>query len=324
MKISVVGSGMIATEVMNLLTTEFPQIQIAALFVRSKSEEKGHQLAEKFGIPHVYTNYDEMLAEPVDFVYVANVNNVHYEYARKALLAGQNVIMEKPFCSTIHQAEELFHIALQKGLYLLEAVSLLYMPNFELVRQALPRIGTVHIVECNYSQYSSRYNRYLNHDVAPAFDPACDGGALRDLNVYNINMVVGLFGAPLSATYFANRGYNGVDTSGTMILRYPNFVASCTAAKDCGAPSFSCIQGERGWIKVEGPNNAFPQVIICVDGQIETCQANLHQHRLGHEFESILDIYQRKDYEQVRQRMRITLAVMEVLEQGRIVPENHS
>lgn len=314
MKISVVGSGMIATEVMQLLRAEFPEIEIASIFVRPSSLEKGRELANRFNVPAVYTDYEELLAQDMDFVYVANVNKVHFEYARKALLAGHNVILEKPFCSTLEQAQELFRIAEEKHLYLFEAVSLLFMPNFQIIKENLHRIGNVHIVECNYSQYSSRYDRYLRGDVAPAFDPACDGGALRDLNVYNLNLVAGLFGAPSDLSYWSNRGFNGVDTSGTVIMKYPTFVATCTGAKDCGAPSMSIIQGEKGWIMVEGPNNALASLKICVDGKVETIKCNRFAHRLGHEFEAIARIYAAKDYAQVEQHRATSLAVMEILD----------
>lgn len=314
MKISVVGSGMIATEVMKLLRAEFPQIEIASLFVRPGSKAKGEELAERFGVPVVFTDYEELLKQDVDFVYVANVNKVHFEYARKALLAGRNVILEKPLCSTLAQAQELFNIALEKQLYLFEAVSLLFVPNFEAIREQLALIGPVHIVECNYSQYSSRYDRYLRHDVAPAFDPDCEGGALRDLNVYNLNLVAGLFGAPQNVSYWANRGFNGIDTSGTVIMKYPSFVATCTGAKDCGGPSMSFIQGEKGWIMVEGANNALESVKVCVNGEVKTIRSNRYAHRLGHEFEAMATIYENKDYEQMKQHMTTSLVVMGILD----------
>ena len=71
---------------------------------------------------------------------------------------------------------------------------------------------------------------------------------MNDLNVYNINIVIGLFGEPLTTAYYANRGHNGIDTSGTMVLSYPTLTATCTAAKDSSSPSFTIIQGEKGWI----------------------------------------------------------------------------
>ena len=66
------------------------------------------------------------------------------------------------------------------------------------------------------------FERYLQGDIAPAFNPKLGGGAMNDLNVYNINIVIGLFGEPLTTAYYANRGHNGIDTSGTMVLLIPH------------------------------------------------------------------------------------------------------
>ena len=42
----------------------------------------------------------------------------HYEYAKKVLQAGKNCVVEKPFTSTVKEAEELFALAKEKGLML--------------------------------------------------------------------------------------------------------------------------------------------------------------------------------------------------------------
>ena len=71
------------------------------------------------------------------------------------------------------------------------------------------------MVQCNYSRISSRYRQYEQGIVLPAFDPACSGGCLYDINLYNLHFVTGLFGRPEEVDYYANLGFNGVDTSGT-------------------------------------------------------------------------------------------------------------
>ena len=52
-----------------------------------------------------------------------------------------------------------------------------------------------------------------------------------DINVYNLHFVTGLFGKPKDVHYFKNVGYNGIDTSGIVIMEYPDFIATCTGAK---------------------------------------------------------------------------------------------
>ena len=64
-------------------------------------------------------------------------------------------------------------------------------------RELLPRIGRVKLVQCNFSQYSSRYDAFCAGETPVSFDPECAGGALMDLNVYNISYIVG----PVSYTH---------------------------------------------------------------------------------------------------------------------------
>ena len=117
MKISIVGTGMIATEVITLLKTEVKGIEITSIFSHS-NEEKAEYLAKMNHIERIYTDYAQLLKEDkADFVYIALVNSVHYEFTRKALEAGRNVIVEKPFTLTVAEAEELSAMARERKLY---------------------------------------------------------------------------------------------------------------------------------------------------------------------------------------------------------------
>ena len=313
MKISIIGTGMIATEVIKMLTNEAKGIEITSIFSHS-NKEKALTLANENDIDHVYTDYAQLLKEDdADFVYIALVNNAHYTYVRQALEAQRNVIVEKPFTSTLEEAKLLAQMARERGLYLFEAVTPLHTPNFQLVKQSLKRIAPIHFAQCNFSQYSSRYERYLQGDIAPAFNPELGGGALNDLNVYNINIIVGLFGEPIANQYFANHGHNGVDTSGIMVLTYPNLTASCVAAKDSSSPSFTLIQGEKGWVRIPTTANEFGKVEIMEQGKLTSYQRNAYESRLTHEFMDFKDIWEWKDYKRMEEWLDTSLTVMKVL-----------
>ena len=122
-----------------------------------------------------------------------------------------------------------------------------YQENYNKIRELLPRIGPVKLVQCNFSQYSSRYDAFCAGETPTSFDPACAGGALMDLNVYNISYIVGLFGEPNQVQYLANIE-RGIDTSGILTMEYNSFKAVSMAAKDCGAPARYVIQGTKGYL----------------------------------------------------------------------------
>ena len=104
---------------------------------------------------------------------------------------------------------------------------------------------------CNFCQYSSGYDAFCAGETPPVFDPACAGGALMDLGVYNVSYIVGLFGEPNQVHYTANVE-RGIDTSGILLLEYPDFICQCTGAKDCAAPGSVQLIGDAGRILING------------------------------------------------------------------------
>lgn len=258
MKLGVVGNGMIVSWLFRDIQG-LPQVEAAALCVRERSLEKGRALAAEHGVNALYTDYDAFLADgSFDTVYLGIVNCAHFSYAKKALLAGKHVICEKPFTVTGREARELAALARERGLFCWEAFKIPYGPIFQAVKEHLPDIGQIKLVQCNFSRMSSRYRQYEQGTVLPVFDPDQAGGCLYDINLYNLHFSTCLFGSPRAVHYFANRGYNGVDTSGTVILEYDGFHCVCMAAKDSTSPCFGLIQGTEGYIRVEGPVSSGP------------------------------------------------------------------
>lgn len=313
MKISIIGTGMIANETAGVLRHEARGITISSICAHSNTE-RAIQMADKFHINKVYDDYAELLrSDDCDFVYIALANTAHYAHAKAALEAGRNVIVEKPITITYPEAAGLIGLAREKGLFLFEAMSLLHTPNFEWMKSQLPKVGPVRLIQANFSQYSSRYDRYLRGDIAPSFNPGCGGGALMDLNIYNLNAVIGLFGKPQHTAYFPNRGYNGIDTSGVVLLDYGDKKAVCTAAKDSSSPSYLTIQGEKGYLKMTGTPNEFASVELHTADDSHTFNLNQYSSRLTHEFMAFKDMWEQNDHDAMETYQNISLKVMETL-----------
>ena len=270
MKISIAGTGKIVEEVLKMLQHEFAgRIEVTGIFSREKSVEHAIDLCQAYApTGFVFTDYARMLQEAeADFVYIANANHVHYEYAIQAIEAGHNVIVEKPIAVDRAETEALFDAAINRCVYCLPAFSLLYMPLFRQLIDLLPQLGTIRMVNGCYSQYSSRYDRYLQGEITPVFDPQQSGGCLRDLNIYNLCFTIGLFGPPRVIRYARNLGWNGIDTSGTLLMQYPTSVVSMGAAKDSDGLSFACIQGEKGYIGIKGSVSILQEFTLHLLGQ---------------------------------------------------------
>ena len=320
MRLAILGTGFIVKEGALTALKDVPEIETTAIFSRPKSKSVAEALAADYSIPNVYTDYDELLADPdIDFVYVGLINSVHYEYTKKALLAGKNVIVEKPFASAAAEVRELRDLALARHLYVFEAVTIHYLPNFCAIRGFLPKRGTIRAVVGIYSQYSSRYDKYLQGEVLPAFDPQRSGGALYDINIYNLNFIIGLFGAPESVNYTANLGFNGIDTSGVATLTYPGFFALAIGAKDTASPGYVTIQGEKGWIRVTGAPNELRsfETHLLGTGVTTHNELNRYPHRMVHEFQEFAKMFHEKDYDRMTKGLDVSVAVLETAETAR-------
>ena len=227
------------------------------------------------------------------------------------------MICEKPFTSHVAELKELAKLAKEKQLILLEAISTQYLPNVLKIKELLNEIGQVKIVSANYSQYSSRYNAFKEGNILPAFDYTKSGGALMDLNIYNIHLLVALFGAPKTVQYQANIEKN-IDTSGIITLDYGTFKAVLIGAKDCKAPIMTSIQGDQGCIVLDTPaNNASRFKVLKNDqSEMEYNEQN-GKHRMYFEFVEFVKIIEQKDYQRAEEMMEKSLIAMEIATKAR-------
>ena len=216
MKLGIIGSGMVVKDFLSF-AHELSEIKLEAITARNIENLK--ELQNKYNIKNIYTDIDICLEnKEIDTIYVAVPNYLHYTVAKKALEAGKNVICEKPFTLKYDEAAELFEIAEGKGLILMEAITNQYQKNYLDIQDNIDNIGEIRLVECNFSQLSSRYEAFKNGIIAPVFDKSKGGGVLGDLNIYNIHFVVGLFGRSKKVHYLPNI-VNDVDTSGILLYR---------------------------------------------------------------------------------------------------------
>ena len=311
MNIGMVGTGFIAHKMAKEFTS-LPTMPVVAVY--SRSADTGVAMANEFHIPKVYTEYNEMLADPeVELVYIATPNSLHFEQAKAALLAGKHVLCEKPIVPTLAQLDELLSLAKERRLLLQEAITTVNHPNYGLAKLFAKEIGDIKMVSCTFCQYSSRYDAFMNGQTPPVFDPAYCGGALMDLNVYNIYFIVGLFGDPKAVHYYPNRHANGIDTSGILILEYPDFVCQCTAAKDSSAHNSAQIIGSDGNILIEPGSNNCQKLVVTRKGK-EPYISEIPDTPWRYEVigaSNFLIVPQDSVYEQRIREMRSAVAVLE-------------
>ena len=285
MKLGILGTGMIVREFLPWLAGEDSPFTVQALCSTQRSAPAAAELCEQYHIPQHTTNYFELL-QWVDVVYLAVPNNQHARYAKVALEAGKHVIVEKPMAVNALQAEELACLARRKKVFLFEAMTTQYLENYNKIRELLPRIGTVKLVQCNFSQYSSRYDAFCAGETPTSFDPARAGANIE----------------------------RGIDTSGILTMDYNSFRAVCMAAKDCGAPARYVIQGTKGYILQKSTANWCGGVTFHPnEGREEHFNLNGGKPRQAAEFHAFARAIAGGDQELCSRMLDTSVAVSKVL-----------
>lgn len=178
--------------------------QIVAL--SSRSLDKAKEKAAQWGIPTAYGSHTELLEDPnINIVYISTVNAQHYPWARAALEHGKHVICEKPCTITAKQTRELFALAREKGLFLMEAEKMLFLPAILEAQRRIASgdLGTIHMAELAHS-FPGSYNGWM-------FDAAAGGGPLLSSGIYAVHLLTWLFSPIFHIEGQRTAGENGVE-----------------------------------------------------------------------------------------------------------------
>jgi predicted dehydrogenase len=224
---------------------------LAAVYSRTEGSAKKFAAKYEGQKVELYTDLNKLVNDSnLSAIYIASPNILHFEQAKLALSAGKNVILEKPSCSTVQELDELFKIAREKDVFLIEAFRHTQEANFKTLKKSIKDIGTIFGASITFAQYSSRYEKVLAGETPNIFNLEMGGGALVDLGVYCVAAAVDLFGAPKDAKYWPNIIATGADGGGRLILDYGDFVVHLCHSKTYNSDAPSEIYGEKGTLIV--------------------------------------------------------------------------
>ena len=208
--------------------------------------ESAKRFAQKWEID-AYREMEEFY-EAIDVAYIASPHETHYGYIRSALEHGKHVLCEKPMVLRRDQAEEVFQIAKERGLILLEGIKTAYCPGFSklLGIACSGTIGSIHNVEACFTKLENVESRELTDRIY--------GGSFTELGSYCLLPVLKLFGKEYQDLRFDSiTGENGLDLFTKVSLTYPTGMATATCGLGVKSEGRLLIAGTRGYIVVEAP-----------------------------------------------------------------------
>lgn len=241
-KIGIIGSGRIATRFVPE-TKVVNGVEVVA--VLNPIAEEALAFANVHNI-EAYTEFDSFI-DKVDIVYVASPHLTHYDYIKRSLIAGKHVLCEIPFTLKKEEALELYRLAEDKNLVLMEASKTAYCPAFghivTLIKSGI--IGDVVDVKSSLSKMVEPPTREL--------DAAQAGGAMTEHAPLTVMAIIKLLGLGWKDIDFHTKRENGVDIYTKGVINYPHATSSFTLGIGVKTEGNLVISGTKGYVYVPAP-----------------------------------------------------------------------
>ncbi|MGD9852431.1 MAG: Gfo/Idh/MocA family protein [Nitrospirales bacterium] len=244
----ILGTGFIARH----FAADFSYIHDARLIgVGSRRQETARTFGARFGIPHQYGSYQELVDDPeIEAVYIATPASVHKDNITMCLAAGKAVLCEKPLTINGHEAEEVIARARLQQIFLMEAMWTRFLPVMSTLRNILAQgmIGEVQhfMADLGSSVPFDPHGRVFNQNLG--------GGALLQKGIYLLSLASMLLGRPSTARSISIMGKSDVDEQRGMLLSYGDRrLATLWCSINVRGQRSGTIMGTTGQLKIHDP-----------------------------------------------------------------------
>ncbi|MDE7248334.1 MAG: Gfo/Idh/MocA family oxidoreductase [Lachnospiraceae bacterium] len=276
--IGIMGTGNIAS----IMAETIKRMKGVRLYAAASREKiRAEVFAGKHGCKKAYGSYEDLVKDSkVDLIYIATPHSEHFENAKLCLINGKPVLCEKAFTANAYQAEELFRIAQENGVFITEGMWTRYMPMLTTIREVVGSgvIGEPKTLTANLG--------YVIDKVERLQDPALAGGALLDVGVYTLNFALMIFGNNIDKIHSCcTYTDTGVDQQNTITIQYMD--GKC-ALLNSSMVSLSdrkgIIYGTKGFAIVENINN-FESIAVYDTSYKKVAEYKRPKQISGYEYE---------------------------------------
>lgn len=190
----------------------------------------------------------ESFLESVDAVYVASPNETHADYVRTALEAGKHVLCEKPMTFTYDEAVELYRLAKEKHVVLMEGIRAAYLPGFQQLLTVAKNgtIGEICDVQACFTRIGDANSREMSD--------AKYGGAFMEYGSYTLLPIFKIFGLEYESLHIDSiLGESGIDRFTKVEFKYKNGLATSRTGAGVKSEGQLVIGGTKGYILAQSP-----------------------------------------------------------------------
>jgi scyllo-inositol 2-dehydrogenase (NADP+) len=215
--VGLIGFGLAGRAFHAQVISRVPGMRLAAILQR-----KGDEAAAAYPDAKIVRSLDELLALPdIQLIVIASPNETHAPFARTALAAGRDVVVDKPFTTSYAEAVDLVHLAEKTGRSLTVYQNRRYDGDFQAIRElvAAGTLGRIVRFETNYDRFRPNFKPNAWREKA-----APGAGILFDIGPHVIDHSIVLFGLPeaITADVRIERQGGLADDAFDIMFHYPN------------------------------------------------------------------------------------------------------
>ncbi len=244
-RIGIIGCGRVAKRFPSEADVVSGVKVVAAYDINSQAT---HSLTDKSDGITAYDNLTDFY-NAVDAVYIATPHLTHYDYIKQCIAAGKHVLCETPLVLKSDRAKEVYSLAKEKGVFLMEANKTAHCPAFNHLMVMIKSgvIGEVVDVEASLSKL------WDDDKTLREFDPNQAGGSMYELGSYPLLPIMKLCGIHYENLNLYSRMKNGVDMYTKGVFRYQNAVCSFKVGLGVKTEGNLIISGTKGYAYVPAP-----------------------------------------------------------------------
>lgn len=284
--------------------------------VYSRTEEKAQKFAEEAGYvdANLSTDIDKFFSsEDFDTVYVASPNSLHFEYVKKAIEKGKNIIVEKPSFSNRKEFLEIESMLKSSDVFLFEAARHIHEDGFNKIKNYVEdNKEKLSGASLSYMKYSSRYDLVLEGQEPNIFSLDFSAGALYDLGVYTIYDAIVWFGMPNEAHYEPEIIATGADGSGVVTLKYDKFDVNILFGKTKNSYIKSEIYFGKNTLQLDNAGT-IEEINIFEEDTKKPVDIKIQDNPMVEEAKSFYNIMENNDREEYTKLLGYAKNVNEVL-----------
>jgi len=256
--------------------------------VASRAQDSADRFAAQYGIERAYGTYGQLLEDPdVDAVYIATPHTLHYQNTMDAIQARKHVLCEKPFTVSVRESRNLFHLAEQSSVFVMEAMWTYFLPA---IRKALEWVGQGRIGKLRQVKADFGYPLLPFDPDRREYKAELAGGCLLEMGIYPVALAwLFMQRDPAGIEVVAHRAPNGVEDDVAMLFDYDEdgegAVATLGTSFRSKLQNWAYIIGEEGYIAIPD----FWRACDCSLFQLDTLVDRFEDGRksLGFNFETV-------------------------------------